>query len=61
MVLLADFTFKLPSARLLGRCLVPWTSLLEQLTESEEGLRALEGSAPLLTSVSTALLQKVGG
>jgi len=58
--LLATFTFRqLPDARLLRRAFLPWTTLLEHLTESEAGLATLPGSLPLLSSVGIELLSKL--
>lgn len=37
LTLLATFTFKLPTARLLRRAMLPWTTLTERLTAGEEG------------------------
>ncbi len=58
--LLGKFTFEqLPNARLLQRAFVPWSTLLEHLTESEAGLAALQESQGLFSAVAAALLQKL--
>lgn len=60
LVLLAEFSFALPEPpTLLQRCFLPWTTLLDDLSESEPGLKVLDDNAEVLSMFARALLGKM--